>query len=116
MSRPEVVWSPPADVLQRSRIGQFLVFLRDEHGLAFDGYPALWQWSVGDLDAFWGHFVDWAGVRWHQRPRAVLGKRAMPGAEWFPGGTLSFAEHALAHADEHPGSVAIVAQPDSCGK
>lgn len=110
MARPEVVWSPPADVMQRSQVGHFLTFLRDEHGLTFRGYPDLWQWSVDDLDAFWGYFADWAGVRWHQPPLAVLATRTMPGAKWFPGGTLSFAEHALAHADERPGSVAIVAR------
>ena len=41
-------------------------------------------------------FADWAGVRWHDDPSAALADRAMPGARWFPGGTLNYSEHALA--------------------
>ncbi|BBY38027.1 acetoacetyl-CoA synthetase [Mycobacterium mantenii] len=104
------MWSPPADVLERSRVGHYLTFLRDQHGLAFDGYPELWRWSVDDLDAFWGTFAEWAGVRWHECPSEVLATRTMPGAQWFPRGTLSFAEHALARADDQPGAVAVVAR------
>jgi acetoacetyl-CoA synthetase len=105
-----VVWSPPKDVLETSRVGHFLSWLREDQGLSFESYAQLWQWSVDDLDGFWGSFARWAGVRWHDHPVAVLGRRQMPGATWFPGGTLSYAEHALAEADRRPDDLALVAR------
>lgn len=108
--RGEILWSPPADVRERSRIGGFLTWLEAERGLAFPGYTELWEWSVADLDGFWTAFTDWIGVRWHDRPRAALGRRSMPGTEWFPGATLNYAEHALAAAAERADDVAIVAR------
>lgn len=66
------------------------------HGHA--SYDALWRWSVEDLPGFWGAIADELGVRFHEQPTAVLGSAAMPGADWFPGATLSYAEHVLTHA------------------
>ena len=108
--RGEILWSPPADVREHSRIGRFLTWLEAERGLTFPGYTELWEWSVDDLEGFWSGFTEWAGVRWHDRPTAALGRRAMPGAEWFPGGTLNYAEHALAAAETRGDEVAIVAR------
>ena len=59
-------------------------------------YGALWRWSVADLEGFWGAFAEFAGVRFHAPPRRVLTGTVMPGARWFPGATLNYAEHALA--------------------
>jgi acetoacetyl-CoA synthetase len=103
------VWTPAPDALTTSRIGQFLGWLRESTGQAFDGYADLWQWSVDDLDGFWGSFAEWIGVRWRSPPSAVLAHRAMPGAVWFPGATLNWAEHALADAAERPDEVVVVA-------
>lgn len=109
MTRGEFVWQAPADARLNSRVGAYLDFLEDRHGLAFDSYAELWQWSVTDLDAFWSTFTDWIGVRWRSRPRTALGLRAMPGAQWFPDATLNFAEQALGHAEVMPGEVAVLA-------
>jgi acetoacetyl-CoA synthetase len=111
--RGEILWSPPADVREHSRIGRFLAWLEAERGMTFPGYAELWAWSVDDLGGFWSAFTEWAGVRWHQEPTAALGRRVMPGAEWFPGGTLNYAEHALAAAEVRPDDVAIVARSQS---
>lgn len=94
--RGEVLWEPPADVLDTTRMGDFLRWLRQERGREFTDYPSLWQWSVNELDEFWGAVAQYFQVRFHDRPKAVLGRRSMPGAEWFPGATLNFAEHVLA--------------------
>ena len=69
-------------------------------------YAALHEWSVTDLDGFWSAVVERLGVRFHAEPSAVLGSRDMPGAQWFPGGTLNYAEHAL--ADGGDGDLALI--------
>ncbi|HEY0002637.1 MAG TPA: acetoacetate--CoA ligase, partial [Actinoplanes sp.] len=89
------LWEPPADVRQTSRIGHYLSWLERERGLAFADYPALWDWSVTDLAGFWQSIWDYFEVVAHEQPTAVLADAAMPGAVWFPGATLNYAEHVL---------------------
>src|ERR687894_912511 len=59
----------------------------------FSDYHELWRWSVDDLEGFWGALWEWFEI---DAPYdRVLGSREMPGAEWFPGAELSYAEHAF---------------------
>jgi acetoacetyl-CoA synthetase len=74
----------------------FRAWLASHRGIAVADYGALWRWSVADLEGFWGAFAEFAGVRFHAPPRRVLTGSVMPGARWFPGATLNYAEHALA--------------------
>lgn len=91
----DVLWTPPADVRERSRIGDYLRWLSAERGLNFADYDALWQWSVTDLEGFWRSIWDYFQVIAHTEPESTLASRAMPGAQWFPGATLNYAEHVL---------------------
>ena len=101
MKPGEILWRPPADVLTSSAMGRYLTWLEQARGLSFGGdYHALWRWSVADLAGFWGSLAEYLEVRFHDQPAAVLTGARMPGAEWFPGATLNFAEHALAGPPE----------------
>ncbi|MBB5828663.1 acetoacetate--CoA ligase [Micromonospora carbonacea] len=91
----DVLWTPPADVRERSRIGAYLRWLAEHRGLEFADYAALWEWSVTDLDGFWRSVWDHFGVVAHTGPTAILADPAMPGARWFPGATLNYAENVL---------------------
>ena len=106
--RGEVLWQPGPEAWETA-LGRFA----RRHG--FDDYASLQAWSVADLDGFWRAVTDELGVRWHARPSAVLAERAMPGARWFPGGTLNYAEQALAAATERPGDVAVIARSQTRG-
>jgi acetoacetyl-CoA synthetase len=90
-----LLWTPAADVLQRSRIGHYLAWLEAERGLSFAGYPDLYEWSVSDLPAFWRSIWDYFEIIAHTEPIATLPVAEMPGAIWFPGATLNYAEHVL---------------------
>jgi acetoacetyl-CoA synthetase len=100
---PPVLWTPPDSLLQRCALGAF----RREHG--FDGYDELWRWSVTDLEGFWGAIWDRYGVG--ERGATVLASADMPGAQWFPGTQLNYAEHAFRDRDD--GALAIVAGGES---
>jgi len=108
-SRGEVLWEPPADAWTTTAAGRFAT----AHGHA--SYADLHAWSVGDLDGFWSAVSTDLGVHWHDAPTTTLADAAMPGARWFPGGTLSYAEHALAAAADRPDDVAVVARSQTRG-
>ncbi len=95
MSEPEaeLLWTPSPERVERATITRYGRWLESTRGLTFDDYAAMWRWSVDDLEAFWGSIAEFFEVRFDSEPTAVLGSGSMPGAEWFPGATLNYAEH-----------------------
>ena len=96
----ELLWEPSAELVERSRLVEFMRWLEAERGLSFGGYAELWQWSVDDLDAFWDAIWDFFGLQADGERGAVLASREMPGARWFPGTRLNYAEHVFAGKDD----------------
>jgi acetoacetyl-CoA synthetase len=92
----ELLWEPSAELVERSRLSEFMRWLTQERDLSFDGYGQLWQWSVDDLDGFWSAIWEFFAVQADGDPSPVLGSRAMPGARWFPNTSLNYAEHVFA--------------------
>ena len=103
---PEVLWQPVPDRIARARITDFADFVGARTGLSLPSYRALWEYSTTDIGDFWSAVADYFGVRWHSRPERALAADVMPRADWFPGGTLNFAEHALTGPDE--GELAVI--------
>ncbi len=95
-------------------------WLAAERGLHFDptthaGYDALWRWSVTDLRAFWGSIWAFAGLQSPTPFETVLVDAVMPGARWFPGAQVNYAQHVFSHADaaQAAGHPAIVFQNEA---
>ena len=105
----DVLWAPPADARERSEVGRYLSWLEAERGLAFPGYPELHQWSITDLEGFWGSLWDFFEVKAATPYERVLASDAMPGAVWFPGAELNYAEHALGR-EEDVDTIAVFAR------
>jgi len=80
-------------------ITRYQRWLRDTRGLSFDSYDALWRWSVDDLPAFWGSIWDFFGIQSPTPHECVLREPVMPGAVWFPGAQLNYAQHLFSHAE-----------------
>ncbi len=106
--RGELLWEPPADALERTRIGHYMGWLARERGHAFGTYEELWRWSTVEIEDFWASLWDYFDIRSSGRPERVLDSRRMPGARWFAGATLNYAEHALGPGE--PEDTAIVAR------
>ena len=100
MSAPALLWEPTAEFADRTVLARYMRWLADEKGVAHDGYGELWRWSVDDLEAFWSSIWEFFDVRSEGGYERVLGSREMPGAEWFPGATLSYAEHIFRGKDD----------------
>jgi acetoacetyl-CoA synthetase len=95
MAEPPVLWTPPADVRQVTRIGDYLGWLERERGRRFSDYSELWEWSVTELAGFWSSIWDYFDVRSYTPPGAALEQARLPGTRWFPGVTLNYAENVL---------------------
>jgi acetoacetyl-CoA synthetase len=106
-ARGEIIWEPEPGSAASSRMAEFAAVAAAASGRTFDDYASLLQWTLDDPGAFWSMFADWAGVVWHDVPTAALGASQMPGAEWFPGGTLNYAQHALRRTGD---AVAVVSR------
>jgi acetoacetyl-CoA synthetase len=109
----DILWTPPADWRDTTEIGRFVNWLREERAVEFGGFDEVYRWSVDDLEGFWGGLWDFYGIRSTPYDR-VLGNRTMPGAEWFPGARLNYAEH-LVGLEEDRDRVAVVARSQTRG-
>src|SRR4051794_34861968 len=112
---PAVLWSPTPESIRATRLAEFADRVTRRRGVEFGDpadYDAIWRWSVEHLDQFWAEVADWSGVLPGVPDDRVLTRRRMPGAEWFPGTTVNYAEQALRHTQDgtvDPGSPALVA-------
>ena len=104
----DLLWKPSDERIERAEMTRYMGWLKDERGLEFDDYAALWEWSTDDLEAFWASLWEFFDVQ--AEYDEVLPDRSMPGAHWFSGAELSYPEHifrdrpgdrvALRHASE----------------
>jgi len=99
IAEPKVLWTPSPERVERATLTRYARWLGDTRGLEFEGYHDLWRWSVVDLEGFWGSLVEFLGVRFASGGDRVLGSDVMPGASWFPGARVSYAEHVFAGKD-----------------
>ncbi len=100
------LWEPSQAQIDASRLSEYTRRLEGERGLAFGSYAELWEWSVTELEAFWASLWEFFEVRASRPYDAVCPDRTMPGARWFPGAHLSYAEHIF--AGKRPDAVALV--------
>ncbi|MFF4186154.1 acetoacetate--CoA ligase [Streptomyces sp. NPDC001691] len=99
--QPAPLWQPDSARIAGARITRFQAWAAERYGApAEGGYPALHRWSVTELDTFWQAVAAWFDIRFSSPYEAVLADRTMPGAQWFPGATVNYAEHALRTAED----------------
>jgi acetoacetyl-CoA synthetase len=90
--------TPPGAPARIPQIRLYQEWLARERGLRFDSYDALWSWSVTELDAFWRSIWDCYGIHSPTPPGPALALDRMPGARWFSGARINYAQQVLRHA------------------
>ncbi|HEV7677699.1 MAG TPA: acetoacetate--CoA ligase [Candidatus Dormibacteraeota bacterium] len=98
----EILWEPPAGARSSTRLGRYMAWLQESRRLSFATYDELWQWSVDDLEGFWASLWEYFGIRSSRPYTRVLSSREMPGARWFEGALLNYAEHELLTGGDAP--------------
>ncbi len=99
----DILWRPSEAVKQHANLTGFMAWLKQEKGLAFEGYPDLWEWSTTELEAFWESLWRYFQVESSQPYREVLNQREMPGARWFQGSRLNYTQQVFTNmTDQRP--------------
>jgi acetoacetyl-CoA synthetase len=111
-AQPGLLWEPSAADVERAEMTRFMRWAGERRGAAFADYAELWRWSVAEIEEFWAAIWEFCGVRASQPYEQVLGRsretrasgpnprfdqRRMPGARWFVGAELNYAENMLLH-------------------
>jgi acetoacetyl-CoA synthetase len=111
------LWTPSAEQVEGARMTAFMKWAGERHGRRFADYAELWEWSVTEIEQFWGDIWKYCGVRASAPYEQVLtdrgsegspiGQREMPGARWFQGARLNYAENMLLR-DRDPDETAVL--------
>jgi acetoacetyl-CoA synthetase len=108
MSSAPLLWQPTADQVARSNLVTFMRFVADRGHPAMQEYAALYQWSVDQPQAFWAAIWDFCGVVASRRYDAIVEHvDRMPGAEWFPGARMNYAQNLLRFGDDRTALVSV---------
>jgi len=106
-----LLWEPSEETKRQANITHYMQWLQKEKGLHFDDPEKLWEWSVTNLEDFWASIWEFFDIKASQPYSAVLTERKMPGAQWFPGAKLNYAEHVFRNATS--GRPALLFQSES---
>jgi acetoacetyl-CoA synthetase len=88
-----LLWQPSDEHITTANITKYLNWLKAEKGLAFNSYNSLWKWSVTEIEDFWQSLWKFFQIKVSKSYSQVLSERKMPGAKWFNGSELNYAEH-----------------------
>ena len=96
----EILWQPDKERVQRSKMFQFLQAVNREFSRNFTTYAELHHWSVQHIEEFWDFYRRYSGIRFSRPPDETLSSLSMPGARWFSGAELNYAENLLTAPSE----------------
>jgi acetoacetyl-CoA synthetase len=97
----ELLWEPSEEQIKKTNMYRFMNFINERFGTNFEEYAPLHQWSIDNISDFWAAFWEFADVI-HSKPydQVVDDDTKMPGAKWFSGARLNFAENLLRYRDD----------------
>lgn len=106
-TEPELLYPPAPEQRDHARVNEYLRWLGEHRDVELGSWDELRAWSVGELEGFWGSVWDYFGVKSQTPYETVLVERVMPGASWFPGATLNYAEHCLGQPEDADSTAVI---------
>jgi acetoacetyl-CoA synthetase len=102
----KLLWKPSEERVKNSNLYRFMEAVDRGHGQNFTEYGGLYDWSVNHIPEFWAMVWDFVGVKASRGYDEVIDDvHRMPGAKWFSGARLNFAENLLRYRDD---SVALI--------
>jgi acetoacetyl-CoA synthetase len=101
------IWTPTRDRIETSNMVAFMTLLGHRANAALRDYADLYAFSIAQPSIFWSAVWDFCGVIGQRFDGIVDDVDKMPGARWFPGATLNFAENSLRRRDVADAIVAL---------
>ncbi len=95
-----VLWQPSDEVKEGANLTDYMLWLEDNRHLGIKSFSELWRWSVDDLNGFWRSIWDYFSIAASEQPDIVLSNPEMPGAVWFEGAKLNYAENFFVRVDD----------------
>lgn len=105
-----LLWEPSEQMKQSSNLMDYMNWLRNNRNLDFADYDQLWKWSVEEIEQFWESIWDYFAVISSGNYVKVLSERKMPGAKWFDGTKVNYAEHIFRNKKD--GKPAIISKSE----
>lgn len=91
----KILWNPSPEDIRHSELAKYIEWLHQHSYSKFQSYQTLHQWSINRLEDFWTTIWKWSGIKASETYKKVLSSREMPGAKWFEGAKLNFAENLM---------------------
>ena len=105
-----LLWEPTPEIKQSANITHYMAWLSETHSLTFDNYAGLWEWSVENIADFWQSMWDYFDIQASHLPHSILDNKNMPGATWFDGARLNYAENFFARKNEQEPAILYKAE------
>ncbi|WP_420390338.1 acetoacetate--CoA ligase [Marinobacter sp.] len=101
-------WEPTSERKANARLSHYIQWLTERSdNTAFSDYDSLWQWSVSDIESFWGSVWEYFEVESPEPYSSILGNRKMPGAKWFQGARVNYVKQVFRHAGSDRPAIAF---------
>jgi acetoacetyl-CoA synthetase len=95
MQEGSLLWAPSQETIEQANLTHYMRWL-GQRGIQANNYPELWHWSVENTAVFWETLWDYFGLKYSQKWETALANKQMPGAQWFIGARLNYAENIFA--------------------
>jgi len=98
----KLLWEPSEERKRNANITKFMNLVNRRYGKGFRSYKELYDWSIEDIPDFWACVWDFAEIKASKGYDTVVDDaQKMPGAKWFIGARMNFAENLLRYRDDH---------------
>ena len=88
-----LLWQPSPEIIENANLTRYMRWLNETRGLNVQTYPELWQWSVDHIADFWESIWTYFNLKASRPAHTTLADKSMPGAKWFVGAELNYAEN-----------------------
>jgi acetoacetyl-CoA synthetase len=116
MTDREILWTPTPERPEKTMMADYIRWLENSRGLTFADYNALWDWSTTEIEEFWASIAAFFDISFSQPPQTILKERKQPGAEWFVGAELNYADRLLRQAEQDPDGQALIVHSQTMGR
>jgi len=97
----KLLWQPSEERIKSTQMYRFMTFINEKYNTDFSEYSPLYQWSIDHIADFWASMWEFADIKASKPYTEVVDDPyKLPGAKWFQGAELNFAENLLRYRDD----------------